>query len=281
MMAGEREDFEEWATKANPYMWLDKEEDGSYRQSDSQSAWEAWQGRAALASIGETKASKCDCELGYNGIGLVGRECDCNPPAPVGAPRVTDAMVTIMLREWFGGERYARDYEYLDMQQGPRMRAALEAALSTEPTAERIARAALASIGEQKGEEAKAYCQCRNSKTNPCVICGQPKFIDPEWLKQKIAADGDDGEIGAGFELFTAPPALEPVADWPKHVTIAHDGFSGDLIGSYIRRDGKRGGVFQQDGTNVVHVYGEKWFAPSYTPVIDVNESLRSLGLVD
>lgn len=44
-----------------------------------------------------------------------------------------------------------------------------------------------------------------------------------------------------------------------QHVSIAHDGFAGDIIGSYLTREGKRGVVVQQDGTRVVHVYGEKW----------------------
>jgi hypothetical protein len=43
------------------------------------------------------------------------------------------------------------------------------------------------------------------------------------------------------------------------HVVIAHDGFAGDIIGHYVTREGKRGVVVQQDGTRVVHVYGEKW----------------------
>ncbi|CDX26741.1 hypothetical protein MPL3356_60529 [Mesorhizobium plurifarium] len=29
--------------------------------------------------------------------------------------------------------------------------------------------------------------------------------LDREWLKRKIAEDGEEGEIGAGFELFAAP----------------------------------------------------------------------------
>lgn len=40
---------------------------------------------------------------------------------------------------------------------------------------------------------------------------------------------------------------------------IEHDGFEGTVIGHYERLDGKRGVVLQQDGTKVVHVYGEKW----------------------
>lgn len=56
---------------------------------------------------------------------------------------------------------------------------------------------------------ASKYCQCKNSLTNPCIVCGLPKFIDPEWLKRKIAEDGEEGEIGAGFELFSLPASGE------------------------------------------------------------------------
>lgn len=35
------------------------------------------------------------------------------------------------------------------------------------------------------------------------------------------------------------------------------------MIGSYVTREGKRGVVVQQDGTKVVHVYGEKWIVPA------------------
>lgn len=47
------------------------------------------------------------------------------------------------------------------------------------------------------------------------------------------------------------------------HVSIAHDGFAGDIIGHCLTREGKRGVVVQQDGTRVVHVYGEKWIKPA------------------
>lgn len=30
--------------------------------------------------------------------------------------------------------------------------------------------------------------------------------LNPEWLKRKIAEDGEEGEIGAGFEMFPLPP---------------------------------------------------------------------------
>ncbi len=54
--------------------------------------------------------------------------------------------------------------------------------------------------------------------------------------------------------------------EWPvgSRFHIEHDGFVGTVIGYYVRADGKRGVVGQQDGTNIVHVYGERWLrAPS------------------
>ena len=58
-------------------------------------------------------------------------------------------------------------------------------------------------------DEKGRYCIC-NSKTNPCIVCGKPKFIDPEWLKRKIEEEPDGMEVGAGFEIFNAP-ASAPV----------------------------------------------------------------------
>lgn len=56
--------------------------------------------------------------------------------------------------------------------------------------------------------------------------------------------------------------ALAPVGGRPTgQVSIAHDGFSGEIIGHYTTREGKPGVVVQQDGTRVVHVYGEKWLS--------------------
>lgn len=53
-------------------------------------------------------------------------------------------------------------------------------------------------------DEKGRYCTC-NSKTNPCIVCGKPKFIDPEWLKRKIEEEPDGMEVGAGFDIFSAP----------------------------------------------------------------------------
>lgn len=63
-------------------------------------------------------------------------------------------------------------------------------------------------------DEKGRYCTC-NSKTNPCVVCSKPKFIDPEWLKRKIEEEPDGMEVGAGFEIFSTP---DTVATTPADV---------------------------------------------------------------
>ncbi|MER8560120.1 hypothetical protein [Mesorhizobium sp. M0578] len=79
------------------------------------------------------------------------------------------------------------------------------ARITAEVIAQRLAR--FAANPQAPASLSKRYCQCANSKTNPCSVCGKPKFIDPEWLKRKIEEDRDEGEIGAGFELFPLPEA--------------------------------------------------------------------------
>lgn len=49
----------------------------------------------------------------------------------------------------------------------------------------------------------------------------------------------------------------------PLRYTIEHDGFTGTKIGYYVTLEGKHGAVLQQDGSRVVHVYGEKWLKPA------------------
>lgn len=49
------------------------------------------------------------------------------------------------------------------------------------------------------------------------------------------------------------------IFDSTTQFTIPHDGFVGDPIGAYVTREGKKGVVLQQIGTQVVHVYGRKW----------------------
>lgn len=57
----------------------------------------------------------------------------------------------------------------------------------------------------------KSYngCTCSCHRTPgimhmaPC--CRPSLHIDAEWLKRKLETDPDEGEIGAGFELFSTP----------------------------------------------------------------------------
>lgn len=103
------------------------------------------------------------------------------PQPPEGAVSVTDAI--------------RRELEYIagyDLVEGH--------ALQVYDITKRV-RAILALLPAPQDK----YCTCANSKTNPCIMCGKPKFIDPEWLKQKLETDPDEGEIGVGFELFPLP----------------------------------------------------------------------------
>lgn len=76
-------------------------------------------------------------------------------------------------------------------------------------------------------------------------------------------SDGDfDEALGLAAVAIDAYLDAVDVCRPIGHVTFAHDGFSGDIIGHYTTREGKRGVVVQQDGTRVVHVYGEKWLSP-------------------
>lgn len=88
-----------------------------------------------------------------------------------------------------------------------------------------------------------------------------------------VAADGIEkcdlgrASLRRGYEniLREAASALLSTHQPPcgERFSIEHDGFVGSVIGHYQRLDGKRGVVLQQDGTNIVHVYGEKWLKPA------------------
>lgn len=79
------------------------------------------------------------------------------------------------------------------------------------------------------------------------------------------------GNFDGGIDAYDAAADLMASKDaafkdmWPigRLFRIEHDGFVGMIIGHYARRDGKRGIVGQQTGTNIVHVYGEKWLKPA------------------
>ncbi len=106
-----------------------------------------------------------------------------------------------------------------------------------------------------------------------------PQEVDVEGLKKPIPVMKDEGPDGQ--EDWDNPHATEELGKaigwnacldhlhergllkeaWEsgKVYTIEHDGFQGEVIGSYITREGKEGAVLQQTGTRVVHVYGKKW----------------------
>lgn len=100
--------------------------------------------------------------------------------------------------------------------------------------------------GFQAGKEAALNCQPSTAENPNEDACQRARFDAVMEFARAIAAlsPGAAGAVPAG------------------HVTIAHDGFSGNIIGYYTTREGKRGVVVQQDGTRVVHVYGEKWIIP-------------------
>lgn len=79
-----------------------------------------------------------------------------------------------------------------------------------------------------------------NNKDNFVIIEGQKLYADDFLNKIK------DIEIGSPYPYGT-------------EISIDHDGFQGKVIGHYITLQNKRGVVLQQNGTKVVHVYGEKW----------------------
>lgn len=53
-----------------------------------------------------------------------------------------------------------------------------------------------------------------------------------------------------------------------RRYRVVHDEFQGVVIGFYCRLDGYPGTVLQQDGTKVVHVYGNRWLVP-VAPLLD------------
>lgn len=80
-------------------------------------------------------------------------------------------------------------------------------------------------------------------------------------LLEGIAQTAENHGFVRGDDLQVWLSRNLPQSNWPMgmHFSISHDGFEGSVIGYYTRLDGKRGVVGQQAGTNIVHVYGEKW----------------------
>lgn len=85
-------------------------------------------------------------------------------------------------------------------------------------------------------------------------------------IEDRQASDTVEMNVGDLSVMLGLLLAASPASTPGGHVEIAHDGFAGHIIGRYETREGKRGVVVQQDGTRVVHVYGEKWLAASPSP---------------
>lgn len=111
----------------------------------------------------------------------------------------------------------------------------------TEPTAgERLVRAAKEAVAIARGE------------------------AHPAAVHTSIVSGGVAERIRSGCPDTVGDEFFAMTVEWPhslmgKTFRIEHDGFEGEVIGSYYTREGKRGVVLQQTGTRVVHVYGEKW----------------------
>ena len=87
-------------------------------------------------------------------------------------------------------------------------------------------------------DEKGRYCTC-NSKTNPCIVCSKPKFIDPEWLKRKIEEEPDGMEVGAGFEIFSTPDTVAAtpadVSELVERSLPSYGSLSFDALGRDVR----------------------------------------------
>ncbi|MDQ0505958.1 gas vesicle protein [Xanthobacter agilis] len=75
-----------------------------------------------------------------------------------------------------------------------------------------------------------------------------------------VERERDAFKAGVAYAEVLARQEKQPdLTDIGAVYQIAHDGFEGEVIGSYRTREGKDGVVLQQVGTRVVHVYGCKW----------------------
>lgn len=157
-------------------------------------------------------------------------------PAPasgrVDAVAVSRMDVVIALREWFGGERYARDYEYLDMQMGPQMKATLEAVFkdrreraSLSPAATPVeAGGEIERLAKEPGCEADAATVFREAlklarQTAAGLVdapriptCGPiaPMNEQPDAERYGSESPGEPATVGDLFKPTLAKPASSP-----------------------------------------------------------------------
>lgn len=119
----------------------------------------------------------------------------------------------------------------------------------------------------ERAETAEKQLAEARAVIEPFGRCAAPwsAYDDTENLVEPWAGDPGECPLTVGH-LRAAAEWMEKIAGpddmrapLGARFTIDHDGFVGTVIGYYRRHDGKRGVVLQQDGTKVVHVYGEKW----------------------
>lgn len=137
------------------------------------------------------------------------------------------------------------------------MRAALEAALSVraEPVAVKPLEWRYVWHGSEPNRGSNIYLTDASGLGRGELICN----LGTE-RHEEVRALVDLHNASIRSALVASPsPSIPAGYRLGEHHTIEHDGFAGTVIGHYTRLDGKRGVVMQQDGTNVVHVYGEKW----------------------
>ena len=74
-------------------------------------------------------------------------------------------------------------------------------------------------------------CQCANTITDPCIICGKGKtLVTAEWL-QKMAAKEDGMEVGAGLSPIMAMTDAE-IVQW---VDACNHAPARETLRDYIR----------------------------------------------
>lgn len=89
--------------------------------------------------------------------------------------------------------------------------------------------------------------------------CDNPAAMAQAAL-DKVRGDGED------FRPFDELREIRARFPMGMSFKIEHDGFRGLVRGYYVRLDGKQGVVGQFTGTNMMHVYGEKWLTAPAPP---------------
>lgn len=101
-----------------------------------------------------------------------------------------------------------------------------------EPAGQLFAQAVIAQL------EAAGYCIAPR-ENHPKAGARLRMAFDSDWLKRKIAEDGEEGEIGAGFELFPLPAAAPPagMAEALRVTSLFADQYRGGAQGASMDCD--------------------------------------------